>query len=108
MDLPSSSHALLIVPSTVARVAGSWAEQGVVLRSVAGRIASAPVAGLSPALVASAADLRRAWEGTVERLAAQAEQQAEGLRTHVADVLETDDRVRSALGALLGRTDTGR
>lgn len=83
----------------VGRVARDWDEERHHLGAAAAQLADADLGVLRPAVAEAALVLRSAWAPALDRLRADAEQRADGLRDCLRDYLASDER--SMLSSLL-------
>lgn len=91
-----------VVPLTVGRAARSWDEQHLDVAAAAHQVGDAAAGGFTSGVAGAASRFATTWRRHTEQLAHDAEAQADGLRTVLADLLATDKGVAHAVIALQG------
>ena len=79
-----------MVPIEVGAASRAWDQQHLDLKAGAGQVGDAPTGGFTPGVVAAAVAFTQAWEAHLTTSATACEARADGLRTTIADWLETD------------------
>lgn len=91
-----------VVPVTVGQAARSWDDQNLDVTAAAGQIGDAATGGFTSGVAGEASRFATTWRRHAEQLASDAEGQADGLRTTIADFLATDEAAGYAAMALQG------
>ena len=91
-----------VVPLSVGRVSRLWDEQALDVSAAAGQLGATPTGGFATAVAGAAARFTSAWERHTTGLAVEAETQADGLRSVIADYMSTDQGVGADLLRLTG------
>lgn len=89
-----------VVPVTVGVASRAWDEQHNDVTAGAGQIGGASTEGFTDGVSGAAARFATTWQRHTTALADQAEARADGLRTSIADFLETDEAVGFEVFAL--------
>lgn len=84
-----------VVPLSVGATARAWDDQHLQLAAAAGQLGRAPTGGFTGGVSGAAARFAAQWQRDTAALAADAEAQADALRTTIADFLATDAAVGS-------------
>lgn len=82
-----------VVPLSVAAASRAWDDQHNDVAGAADQIGGASTGGFTEAVSGAAARFSTTWQRHTTTLADQAEARADGLRTSIADFLETDEAV---------------
>jgi hypothetical protein len=79
-----------VVPLSVGQASRSWDEQNLDVTAAAEQIRGAATGGFTDGVSGAASRFTTTWQRHATDLAAQAEAQADGLRTAISDYLNTD------------------
>ena len=82
-----------VVPLPVGVASRAWDEQHADCSAAAGQVGGAPTSGFTEGVAGTASRFASTWQHHTRGLADQAEARADGLRTAIADFLETDEAV---------------
>ena len=91
-----------VVPLTVGAASRAWDEQHNDVTAAAEQIGGAATGGFTEGVSGAAARFATTWQRHSGALADQAEARADGLRSSIADFLETDQAVGFEVLALSG------
>jgi hypothetical protein len=91
-----------VPPLAVGVASRAWDEQHNDVTAAAGQIGAASTSGFTDGVSGAAARFASTWQRHASTLANQAEARADGLRSSIADFLETDDAVGFEVLALRG------
>ena len=91
-----------MISGSVGRASRAWDQQHLDLTAAARQIGEAPTAGFTDGVAGAAARFTTTWSRHTDRLAADAEVRADGLRTTIRDFLATDAAVGLDAIVLLG------
>lgn len=91
-----------VVPLTVGVASRAWDEQHNDVTAAADQIGGTATGGFTAGVSGAAARFATTWHRHAATLADQAEVRADGLRTAIADFLETDEAVGFEVFALRG------
>ena len=97
-----------VPPLAVGAASRAWDEQHNDVTAAADQIGGASTGGFTEGVTGSASRFAAAWQRHASTLANQAEARADGLRTSIADFLETDEAVGFEVFALRGFLVEGR
>lgn len=89
-----------VVPLTVGVASRAWDEQHNDVTAAAGQVAGASTGGFTEGVSGAASRFATTWQRHTTALADQAEARADGLRTSIADFLETDEAIGFEVFAL--------
>jgi len=84
-----------VVPLSIGQASRAWDEQHLDVTAAGEQIGGATTSGFTDAVSGTAARFTTTWQRHAADLAQRAEAQADGLRTALADYLQTDRAVGS-------------
>ena len=97
-----------VVPVTVGTASRAWDEQHNDVTAAAEQVGGASTSGFTDGVSGAASRFVTTWQRHTSTLADQAESQADGLRTSIADFLETDQAAGFEAIALLAYLEEAR